>query len=230
MFKEAFRLGTISKDTASLVQKLQERTREKGMLTIDEARSLLNPELVTSLWGKNTTYYCINLIACTTGMRLGEIQALRLQDYCKDYITVSYSWDRKYGLKEPKCKSFRAISIPKYVSSQLEEQILESKVFKSDDLIFHGKLKNKAIDHKEIVKQLYLALSKIGISEEQRKKRRISFHSWRHFFNTFMRGKVPDSKLQKVTGHRSLEMTELYDHQQLEDLQEIRIIQETMIL
>jgi integrase len=72
MFKETFRLGVIQKDSASLVQKLQERSREKGILTIDEARLLLNPQTVTSLWEDNLKHYCINLLACTTGMRLGE--------------------------------------------------------------------------------------------------------------------------------------------------------------
>jgi integrase len=72
MFKETFRLGVIQKDSASLVQKLQERSREKGILTIDEARLLLNPQTVTSLWEDNLKHYYINLLACTTGMRLGE--------------------------------------------------------------------------------------------------------------------------------------------------------------
>ena len=229
MLREAYRREIIHKDPTPLVQRLQERAKEKGILTISEARLLFQPDSLVTVWNNDLFHYCFNLLACTTGMRMGEIQALRLEDFHKDYLTISHSWDRKYGLKNPKSNSFRAVPIPQFVSALLKELISGNGVSESDDFIFHGESKNTAIDHKVIPKYLYRALTKIGIIEEERKARNITFHSWRHFFNTYMRGKVPDSILQKVTGHRTLRMTEHYDHQQLEDLEDIRKIHEKML-
>ena len=60
----------------------------------------------------------------------------------------------------------------------------------------------------------------LGITDEQAgqivsdyKARRVSFHSWRHFANTYFRSQgIHDSKVQAVTGHKTQEMTELYTH------------------
>jgi len=77
---------------------------------------------------------------------------------------------------------------------------------------------------------LYKALEKIGIGEEERQKRNITFHSWRHFFNSTMRSRVPDSKLKLLTGHRSQEMTERYTHFNVKDYQDVKMIQEQIFL
>jgi integrase len=55
-------------------------------------------------------------------------------------------------------------------------------------------------------------LATIGINEEKRKARAITFHSWRHFLNSVIRGRVPDEKLRLMTGHQTEKMTENYTH------------------
>ena len=42
---------------------------------------------------------------------MGEIQALRWDDLKDEYIEVNHSWDRKYGLKQPKAKSNRSVPL-----------------------------------------------------------------------------------------------------------------------
>ncbi|MBI9108456.1 MAG: hypothetical protein JEZ04_17040 [Spirochaetales bacterium] len=44
-------------------------------------------------WDDNR-YFAINLIAATTGMRMGEIRALQLKSVFDDYIDVSVSWEK----------------------------------------------------------------------------------------------------------------------------------------
>jgi integrase len=41
----------------------------------------------------------INLLAASTGMRMGEIQALQVGNIFDNHVHVEYSWARKYGLK-----------------------------------------------------------------------------------------------------------------------------------
>ena len=66
----------------------------------------------------------------------------------------------------------------------------------------------------------------IGITEEERTRRYLCFHGWRHFFNTTMRtNNISDGKLQKMTGHKSLEMTDRYTHFKADDFQDVKKIQ-----
>jgi integrase len=78
-----------------------------------------------------------------------------------------------------------------------------------------------------VTRWLYAALERIGVSEYERKARNLTFHSWRHFFNSVMRARaVPAPVLQRVTGHASAEMLERYTHFSHQDFQQIAEIQE----
>jgi integrase len=51
-----------------------------------------------------------------------------------------------------------------------------------------------------------------GVSLEEQKRRKITFHSWRHFSNSILRGDISDPVLRQAMGHLSDEMTERYYH------------------
>jgi integrase len=104
----------------------------------------------------------------------------------------------------------------------------ESPFEQHDDFVFTRKEHNKPVDNKTITEILYKALDAIGISEAKRRERNITFHSWRHAFNTYMRGKVADSKLRRMTGHKTAAMTERYTSFNLEDFDEVAQFQEQM--
>jgi integrase len=60
----------------------------------------------------------------------------------------------------------------------------------------------RPIERRRVLRALYAAFEKIGINDDERKKRNITFHSWRHFFNTRLRmANIADSKVQSVTGY-----------------------------
>jgi integrase len=50
------------------------------------------------------------------------------------------------------------------------------------------------------------------LGEIVRKERNILFHSFRHFFNSTIRGTVSDDILRLQTGHSDEKMTDHYDH------------------
>ena len=52
----------------------------------------------------------------------------------------------------------------------------------------------------------------LAYGEIARRERNISFHSFRHFFNSTIRGTVSDDILRLQTGHLDPKMTDLYDH------------------
>ncbi|MDR1883269.1 MAG: tyrosine-type recombinase/integrase, partial [Prevotella sp.] len=51
-----------------------------------------------------------------------------------------------------------------------------------------------------------------ALGEVVRRERNISFHGFRHFFNSTIRGTVSDDILRLQTGHSDEKMTDLYDH------------------
>ena len=54
------------------------------------------------------------------------------------------------------------------------------------------------------------------------------FHSHRYGFNTLIRGKVPDEQLRRVTGHKTLAMTDTYDKPGVEHLEDVSRAQENL--
>ena len=150
-----------------------------------------------------------NLLSAATGMRMGEIQALRKSDLYPedkpDRIIVTHSWDRSFGLKGTKTGKSRVIPL----SPLLRRKLFLLMMRGPEDFLFPNPTLEKPVYERTLTDSLYTALEKLGISEAERKERNITFHSWRHFFNTFLRKQgIQDSKVQMVTGHSSVEMTD----------------------
>jgi integrase len=176
---------------------------------------------IDKIWGGDLKHYAANLLSASTGMRIGEVQALQVQNTHQEYVSVIYNWNYKYGLKEPKWRSYRDIPIPTKTSKYLF-QIIDSSPFQEpDDLVFWGLGRKLPLWNEQILKVLYETFERIGITPEQRRERNITFHSWRHFYNTIMRGKIHDAKLRLLTGHRTLEMTDHYTKFRLEDFRDV---------
>ena len=102
---EAMRCGIITANPAEAIKPLSKDAKTRGILSTEEVKQLLGQVGSSDLW-PSWTYYLANLTAATTGMRMGEIQALRWEDLSPmpipDRITVRHSWDRRYGLKTTK--------------------------------------------------------------------------------------------------------------------------------
>jgi len=227
MLKEATWLDYITKNPAEDISQFKEKPKEKSVLTLEEVRTLLDENTIDTVWDNDIMFYTINLLAASTGMRMGEVQALKVKNVHEDFVVIQYAWTRKYGLKEePKWKSFRAIPIPSKTSEYLQKVIAYNNYSEPEDFVFHGSKREKPIDHKKILHKLYDALHRINIDENKRKDRNICFHSWRYFFNTVMRNKIPDFKLQKLTGHKTEAMTDHYTNFDINQFQDVKQLQE----
>lgn len=179
-------------------------------------RGILNPEEVKKFFAmewKDQRYYLINLLAATTGMRLGEILGLQRKAVHDSYIEVKTSWERGKGLKCTKTGKPRLVPLT-VKAKEVLTSVLEMTPYKEpDDLVFHGRSRHAPLDHKMVQKRFNEALIAIGIDEESRCKRGLTFHSWRHFFNSLLiNGHVPVIKVQTLTGHSTNAMTENYFH------------------
>jgi integrase len=226
ILKEAFRLGYIPSDPTIRIQSLAEEKSMRGVLSIAELKKLFADGACATIWKGDHKLFVANLLAACTGMREGEIRGLLIRDVHEDYIDVQHSWEQGYGLKGAKWGSERRVTVPKSVSKLLAELITNSPYKAAEDLVFYGKKRDIPIHARAFIDALYASLGAIGIDEEERKARAVTFHSWRHFLNSISRGRVPDEKLRLMTGHRTEEMTEHYTHLLEEDYTEIRKVQE----
>ena len=212
MLKEAVRRGVISVSPAESVESLPEVSAQKGTLLKGEIKNLFDDNALDSVWQSRRFHQALNALAFTTGMRMGEIQALRWGQVQEDHVVIQNSWDRKYGLKSPKANSYRVVPLTQTVSQWLASIRPVELPVTDDTFVFRGEEATRPIDHKAIVKWFYRALDAIGIDETERQERNLTFHSWRHTFHAIMRGTMSDTDLRRITGHRTERMTDHYDH------------------
>jgi integrase len=230
MMGEAERLGVIPRTPWDRVKGFKPADHRKGVLTLDEARLLLNPTAAATTWrdqktGRfNQVYYSANLLASVTGMRLGEILALRRGDLFPDHVHVAGSWAIKYGLGKTKTKRVDDIPIPKFIYDTVHQWC------SWQGFVFSFSAGARPATGNRVLEALYRALDEIGIKAEERERRNITFHSWRAFANTYMRARgIADAKVRQLTRHTSEEMTEHYSAFKLEDFKDVAAAQEALV-
>ncbi len=227
MVREALRRGFLSANPAASVEGVKEDRKSRVVIGSHEVKELFDKSRLEDIWGGNHKHYTLNMLAASTGMRLGECQGLQIKHVHQDHVEVRNVWERKYGLKDgPKCGSVRVIPIPSLTSSNIQELIEHSPFTEPDSFVFYSTMHDKPVGASEVRKYLYRAFEAVGIMEAKRRNLNLTFHSWRHFFNSFCRTKIPDAKLRRITGHRTEQMTEYYTHFNLEDFRDVQLIQE----
>ena len=207
--KWAFMDERIDKDVTAGIVSFSGKANERKILTKEMA------ELIFSVKWSNERCQLANLIAMLTGMRAGEIIALRKQDLGENVIYVRHSWEVREGLKTPKNGEERTVFFPFPQIIQKLLSLANLNGGRLDSFIFFAPLsKNKPMDKKALNQQLKKQMKMVGISEDVCKQ--ICFHSWRHFYTTYMSDRVNQRILQSQTGHKTLTMLEHYGNHQLE--------------
>ncbi len=224
MLSEAARLGVIKTNPWEKVKAFVPDKLGKGIPTMAEARQLLNPTSIATIWNDNHLYYSASLLASVTGMRLGEVLALKRADLFPDHVHVAGSWAYRYGLLRTKTKRVDDLPLPSFVVQTIETWCTW------DGFIFSFQRGACPCSANRIAGALIDALGRIGIPAEERKRRRLSFHSWRAFANTYMRARgISGEKVRELTRHDSEEMTEHYSQFRLEDFKDVAAAQEVLV-
>jgi integrase len=208
----AFREGMIPVDPTVGLVNFSGEAKKRGVLTPLEVHALF-----ATRW-KDKRAYAASLLACTTGLRSGEVLAIKQDDIEKHVLNVRYSWSDFDGLKIPKNGETRRVPLLPEVRGKLLE-LAKDNPHGQDGFIFFGNLANKPVDRSVILDGLHRALSDIGINA---KARGIVFHSWRHFYAARMADKMTAEQVSRITGHKSKAVFEKYaDHIEAENLEEV---------
>lgn len=231
----------IPKDPTKGVSRFADiQVRIRGVLTSQELHLLFSlPDPAWSLPRTPGRYYppekrekTAFAIAATTGLRLGEIVALRASDVEQDRIQVRHSWSEMDRLKLPKNGETRSIPILPEIRAMILA-LLETNPFHlgEDAFIFWGRYSDRPVDPKLLSLAFNRALAAIGIDDQKRKVRGLSFHSLRHGFAKAMADNLATAQAMKATGHKTRSMLSHYsDHASEEDVLAIAQAQKTAFL
>lgn len=238
MFKWWEANGVIPADPCSKVAVLQETPKIRKIFTVAEARRFFEGPIA------DPRYYTLNMLAAATGLRLGECVGLLRSDvhnnitaessrdsgsaestYC--FIDLQHNWQDWEGNKAPKWGSRGEVPLPVAVGRMLEELISLNPY--GNEFVFFGSTPDRPVSRKAVSLAFNKRVNEIEISEEERKERGLTFHSWRHFANAMLHGRLTGDQVRKVTRHRSEKMTERYDHLTSEDAKAVVSVQESIV-
>jgi integrase len=145
--------------------------------------------------------------AAMTGLRLGELIALRWRDV--DWTASAVRVRSNYVLGEfgtPKSKrSTRSVPMADEVAAELDRFYQASGEPADDALVFPDPRSGTPLDKAAVLRRMRKSLETAGLDTSHR------FHDLRHTFGTAMAAAgVPMRTLQEWMGHRDIETTQRY--------------------
>ncbi|MCL2186878.1 MAG: site-specific integrase [Treponema sp.] len=203
----AFKEGFIQNDPTVGLIRFSGESKKRGVLKPIEVKALFSAR-----W-KDKRAFIGNLLACTTGMRSGEVLAVRLEDIEDRVINIRHSWSEYDGLKAPKNGEARCVPLLPEVKLKLLE-LVEENPFGPEGFIFYSTNKEKPIYKNNLLNGLHNALSSIGIDAVERG---IVFHSWRHYFAARMTDIMTAEQVSRITGHKSKAVFKEYANHIIEE-------------
>jgi integrase len=224
MMKEAARLKLISASPMEKIKKLIAHNKEVQILKTEEVQKLFPAEW-RKIWDSYEVYI-FNKLAVCTGMRMSEIIGLQSNNVRDDHIHVCKQYSRKYGIRPLKTKDSRNIPITAALHQELSTLIKDNP----QGFLFSENGGAEPMPRNRVYKETSSAFEKIGINREERRNRGLALHHWRHFLNTaLLMANVNTLKVQKVTGHKSLSMTQHYAHFDSRDFTEVLDVQNNLL-
>ncbi len=205
IFEAARREGWVAGNPCTLVDKprAQETDPDIHFLEPEEVEALLRGVPDDDLGRVERRMY---LTAAMTGMRQGELLALRWRDidWPAQRVRVRRNFVRgEFGTPKSK-RSSRSVPVADRLAGELDQLHQETAYRGDDDLVFAHPHLGTPIDRSKLLKRFKAALARGGV-------RPVRFHDLRHTFGTRMAAHgVPMRALQEMMGHRDFKTTLIY--------------------
>ena len=216
ILKEAKREKLILVNPIDDVEPMASDYVERDVFSLSELKQLFPEERqeLLKIW-KSLKWAALFHVMAATGIRSGEIRALPwgnvLQDMKAILILQAVKADGTIG--EPKKKEKRGIFLPDKTYNLLSEWHEETPFTEPDHLVFYGLGPDQPYGKRALMDHFRPALLRAGIDSTGQN---LVVHSLRHTFVTLLREILPEKMLREFTGHRSVKMTDHYDHQTIE--------------
>jgi integrase len=205
VFEYARREGWVAANPCSLADKPRASDGDPDIrfLEQEEIEALLRAVPEDDLGRVERRMY---LTAAMTGMRQGELLALRWRDidWPARRVRIRRSFVRgEFGAPKSK-RSSRSVPLADRLAGELDQLHQESAYRTDDDLVFAHPHTGKPIDRSRLLKRFKAALKAADV-------RPVRFHDLRHTFGTRMAAQgVPMRTLQEMMGHRDFKTTLIY--------------------
>jgi site-specific recombinase XerD len=185
--------------------------KSKSAFTVEELSEIFN-----KTW-ENSERKIFSLVAAITGMRISEVYAIRKETLFENYIEVK---DQRIGkIFEPvKDGEKRKVRICDKIYRMLNDCVRRNGeyAFREAQDTYRMSFYNNA-----------------GLSTVERTRRGLTFHSLRHFLNTYLiTNGISEIKVKSVLGHSSGKgsMTERYTNFEPEHFDDVAELQEKLLL
>lgn len=212
--KDALRLGLVQRNVADMVDPPRKRHYEMQVLTPEQCRTFLQAV-------SGNRYEALFVLAVSTGMREGELLALRWRDVDLEagHLQVRATLkliDRKLVIEKTKTRhSRRRIALTsqacealrRHRARQVEERLALGPAWDDHDLVFPNAV-GRPFDRRGLIRRNFLpTLRKASLPT-------IRFHDLRHTAATLMLLKgVHPKVVSEMLGHASIAITlDLYSH------------------
>ena len=176
-FRDYCRKNDIPNPITNAQIKIDVEPKARGILTIEEMDKLI------ALEGFSPRVKAAILLGGLCGLRLGEAIAVYPEDIDREkgILHVQHNFIGSVGVKSPKNGKPREVPLLAVVLDELDLCMgLPHK--KTPFIIFNEKNPERPIDRITVTRGFKTMLRKIGISEEEQKKRNLVFHGLRHHF------------------------------------------------
>jgi integrase len=176
----------------------QHRGTEINVLSPEEVRALVR----AAASEQDAALY---LTAAFTGLRMGELIALRWRDIDLPNSTIRVRASYSAGaLTTPKSGKVRAVPLAPDVAAALQELWLRGCLLDADDLVFVGDT-GSYLDGSALRRRYKAALQRAGL-------RALRFHDLRHTFGTRVIAYADIRRVQEWMGHADVQTTMRYLH------------------
>jgi len=150
------------------------------------------------------------IIALKTEISAEEMIAIQPNNIDTDHNTITLRYGYSFGLKKIEMRKYPEKRVFQFDTPTLKRLIAICSR-SHNGFILGGAERDNQVDLDSLepkkAKKLLMAYGEIA-----RRERNISFHGFRHFFNSTIRGTVSDDILRLQTGHADAKMTDHYDH------------------
>jgi integrase len=207
--KEAQRRNLLPNTVVLNLQPLKAAPRIRGILSEEEVKRYL----AYAKGLDNKRIYLSALLSLCTGMRSGELRALKREQVKESCIVVDRAFADQQGNKMPKGKKTRIVPCPSFVCKELVDFSHTNLFRRRETLVFWSAKTGKEVSSHYFCSLFHQTLEESGIlDKESIEKRNITFHSFRHMANTLLRGSVDEYVLRLTIGHSSEQLSDLYTH------------------
>ena len=151
-------------------------------------------------------------VAAFTGLRLGELRALRWSDveFAKRLVHVRRNFARQ-ELRRPKSQTVRSVPMIDQVAATFDQLSRRERFVADDDYVFCDAI-GRPLGDQAMRRPFYQGLEDAGLGELRRKAEPMVFHDLRHTFGTLAVQAFALSDVMAYMGHAHIQTTMIYVH------------------